>query len=133
MSTQKIDANLELMHLDLVTFINDESLDMLDEFTDDEIATKVISIAQRLLRRDFCNGHLKKGKIDYLYHINNGLKGFVSLSNDDCTGVSHTEYHPFYKDDEDGYFVGLCSLAQMINEAWYLCTTKGDNLGGNVI
>ena len=125
MNTQEIDTNLELMHLDLVTFINDEPLDMLGEFTDEEIATEVISIAQRLLRRDFCNGHLIKKsapKKDYLYHINNTLKGFVSVTNDDGeTGVSRTEYKPFFHDDEDGYFTGLCSLASMINEAWYLC------------
>ena len=133
MSTEVIETNLELMHLDLVTFINDEPLDMLEEFTDEEIATEVISIAFRLLHRDFCNGHLKKGRLDYLYSINNGMKCFVSLSNNDCTGVSRTEYKPFYKDDEDGYFAGLCSLAQMINEAWYLCTSQGDNLGAGVL
>ena len=121
MSTEVIETNLELMHLDLVTFINDEPLDMLEEFTDEEIATEVISIARRLLHRDFCNGHLKKGKIDYLYHVDNKQFGSVSMSNnDDSYGVSKTMYYPFYKDDEDGYFAGLCSLAQMINEAWYL-------------
>jgi len=121
MSTEVIETNLELMHLDLVTFINDEPLDMLEEFTDEEIVTEVISIARRLLHRDFCNGHLKKGKIDYLYHVDNKQFGSVSMSNnDDSYGVSKTMYYPFYKDDEDGYFAGLCSLAQMINEAWYL-------------
>ena len=120
MSTEVIETNLELLHLDLVTFINDEPLDMLDEFTDDEIATEVISIANRLIHRDFCNGHLRKGKIDYLYHVKNDLNGFVSISNDECTGVSRTCYYPFF-DDEDGFFAGLCNLAQMINEAWYLC------------
>ncbi|MBR1447851.1 MAG: hypothetical protein IJ588_03765 [Prevotella sp.] len=126
MSTEVIDTNLELMHLDLVTFINDEPLDMLDEFTDEEIASEVISIARRLMHRDFCNGHLtKKGHPmkDYIYSINNKYKGFVSVTNDDGeTGVSRTEYKPFYTDDpEDGAFVGLCSLASMLNEAWYHC------------
>jgi hypothetical protein len=121
MSTEAFETNLELMHLDLVTFINDEPLDMLDEFDADDLACEVISIACRLMHRSFCNGHIKKGKIDYLYSINNNLGGFVSISNDDCTGVSRTEYKPFYFDDEDGYYTGLCSLASMINEAWYLC------------
>jgi hypothetical protein len=121
MSTEMIETNLELLHLDLVTFINDEPLDILDEFTDDEIAIEVISIANRLIHRDFCNGHLKKGKVDYLYSINNALNGFVSISNNNCTGVSRTCYYPFFRDDEEGYFAGLCSLASMINEAWYLC------------
>ena len=56
---------------------------------------------------------------DYLYSINNEHKGFVSISDDCSTGVSRTEYYPFYKDDEDGWYTGLCSLAEMINEAWY--------------
>lgn len=121
MSTQIIETNLELMHLDLVTFINDEHLDMLDEFDVDYIASEVISIAYRLMFRDFCNGHIKNGKNDYLYSINNKVGGWVSISNDDTTGVSRTEYKPFYRDDEDGFFAGLCSLASMINEAWYHC------------
>lgn len=121
MSTQMIETNLEMMHLDLVTFINDEPLDMLDEFDADTIASEVISIARRLMHRDWCAGHLIKGKKDYMYKVNNQYKGFLSVSNEDSTGVSRTEYKPFYSDDEDGWFTGLCSLAQMINEAWYLC------------
>jgi len=121
MSKESIDSILELMHLDLVTFINDEPLDMLEEFKADDIAVKVISIANRLMFRDFCNGHIKFGKSDYLYSVNNKTGGWVSVSNDDSTGVSRTEYKPFFTDDEDGAFAGLCSLASMINEAWYLC------------
>lgn len=121
MSTQVIETNLELMQLDLVTFINDEPLDMLDEFEADDIASEVISIARRLMHRDFCNGHIKKGKADYLYSINNRMGGWVSISDDDCTGVSNTLFKPFYEDEEDGWFTGLCSLASMLNEAWYHC------------
>lgn len=124
MNTEALEVNLNLHEQDLIEFINNEPLDMLDEFKAEDIANEVISIAQRLLVRGFCNGHLiRKGhpKRDYLYSVNNQLKGFVSVSNEDCTGVSNTEYKPFYKDDEDGYFTGLCSLAQMINEAWYHC------------
>ena len=121
MSKESIDSILELMHLDLVTFINDEPLDMLEEFKADDIAVEVISIAHRLMFRDFCNGHIKFGKSDYLYSVNNKTGGWVSVSNDDSTGVSRTEYKPFFTDDEEGAFAGLCSLASMINEAWYLC------------
>ena len=123
MSTQIIETNLEMMHLDLVTFINDEPLDMLDEFDADYIACEVISIARRLMFRDFCNGHIKKGKNDYLYSINNKAGGWVSISDGDTgdTGVSTTMYFPFFKDEEEGYFAGLCSLASMINEEWYHC------------
>lgn len=124
MSTEAFEVNVELHKQDLIEFIDNEPLDMLDEFTAEEIADCVISIAQRLLIRGFCNGHLiKKGnrKLDYLYCINNSYKGSVSVSNEEVTGVSRTEFKPFYNDEEDGYFTGLCSLAQMINEAWYLC------------
>ncbi len=121
MSTEVIDTNLEMMHLDLVTFINDEPLDMLEDFEADEIASEVISIARRLMFRSYTNGHFEKGNTDYIYSINNKVGGWVSISDDNCTGVSKTEYKPFYKDDEDGWFTGLCSLASMLNEAWYLC------------
>lgn len=122
MSTQVIETSLEVYKQDLVEYINDEPFDMLDEFEADVIADLVISIAERLMHRDFCNGHLiKRPRVDYLYKVNNKMNGFVSISDDDCTGVSRTEYYPFFKDDEDGYFAGLTSLASMINEAWYLC------------
>ena len=124
MNSKALEVNLNLHEQDLIEFIVNEPLDMLDEFKAEDIAEEVISIAQRLLVRGFCNGHLIRKeypKRDYLYSVNNQLKGFVSVSSYDCTGVSRTEYKPFYKDDEDGYFTGLCSLAQMINEAWYHC------------
>lgn len=123
MSTEVLETSLEMMHLDLVTFINDEPLDMLDEFTADEIASKVISIARNLImyKTNIVQKQMISGDKFYGIKVNNNLKGFVSVSNDDCTGVSRTEYKPFWKDDEDGYFTGLCSLASMINEAWYLC------------
>lgn len=106
---------------DLREFMMDEILDILDQFPTEQLADEIISIGQRLMVRDFCNGHLKIGKFDYLYSINNKMKGWVSISSDDCTGVSRTEYKPFWKDEEDGWFTGLCSLASMINEAWYHC------------
>ena len=120
MSTEVLDGILESFRTDLIEYINDETFDMLNEFTDEEIADNVISIAKVLMVRDFTNGHIIKGRLDYLYKINNNHKGFVSVSNDSETGVSRTEYFPFYA-DSDGYFAGLCNLASMINEAWYLC------------
>ena len=122
MSTDYIIGHLEAMREDLIEFVNNEPLDILDEFTAEEIAECVLSIAERLMVRDFCNGHLiKYGRpnIDYLYHVSNKVGGVVSVSDACSTGVSNTLYKPFYSDDEDGYFTGLCNLAQMINEAWY--------------
>jgi hypothetical protein len=37
------------------------------------------------------------------------------------TGVSHTAFWPFYKDQDDGFLPGLTSLTEMISEAWYRC------------
>ena len=121
MSTTFVSLSLEALKEDLVEYINDEPLDMLDEFKDEEIAEYVISIANRLIHRPFCVGHMIKGKKDYLYNVNNKHCGHVSVSYDESTGVSRTMYFPFFKDEEEGYFAGLCSLASMINEAWYHC------------
>ena len=122
MSTQVIETNLELMHLDLVTYINDEPLDMLDEFTEEEIADCVLAIASHLLLPAKVVEYEIKD-YGYIVKINNTHGGWVSVSdmNTGDTGVSRTEFYPFYKDDDDGYFAGLCSLASMINEAWYHC------------
>lgn len=121
MSTEVIETNLELMRDELSEFIQDENLDILDEFEADEVADLVISMAERLLHRDFCNGRFGHSLRTYQYKVNNRYKGFVSVSDDSSTGVSRTEFKPFYNDDDEGYFTGLCSLAEMINEAYYNC------------
>lgn len=111
----------------LVEFIQDENLDIVDEenMTAERFANLVNIIGNRVR---FCS-HNKvtlfdfkmKGRTFYV-KVNNNHKGFVSVTNDDGnTGVSNTEYFPFFEDEEEGYFAGQCSLAQMINEAWYLC------------
>jgi len=122
----------------LVEFIQDENLDIVDEegMTAERFANLVNIIGNRVR---FCS-HNKVTFFDFKMNgrtfyvkVNNHHKGFVSVTNDDGdTGVSNTEYFPFFG-DEEGYFAGYCSLAQMINEAWYLCTAKGDNLLGRVI
>ena len=78
MGKDRLDMTLEAMREDLIEYINDENLDILDEFSADVLANEVISIAQRLMVRDFCNGHLIKHdnrNIDYLYSIDNSLAG----------------------------------------------------------
>lgn len=116
MSTTFVSLTLETMKEDLMEYINNEPLDMLDEFTDDEIADCVLALASHIMLPAKVVEH-QLGT--YQIKVNNNHKGFVSVSSDETTGVSRTEYFPFYKDDEDGYFIGLCSLASMINEAWY--------------
>ena len=53
MNTETLEVNLNLHEQDLIEFINNEPLDMLDEFKAEDIANEVISIAQRLLM-DVC-------------------------------------------------------------------------------
>lgn len=123
MTTDVIEQSIDILKEDLIDHINNEPLDMLEEFTDEEIADKVIEIAKTLVVRNFTNGHIikyraNKPKLDYLYKINNKIKGFVSLSDDSTTGVSRTLYRPFYHENGD-WFGGLCCLAEMLNEAYY--------------
>ena len=122
MSTNFISLTLEAMRDDLIEYINNEPLDMLNEFTEEEIADCVLAIASRLLLLANVVEHEIKD-YGYIVKVNNTHGGWVSVSdmNTGDTGVSNTMYFPFYKDDEEGYFAGLCSLASMLNEAWYLC------------
>lgn len=122
MSTEFINLHFETMRDDLIEYINDELLDMLDEFTEQEIADAVLAIASHLSLPAKVVEHEIRD-YGYIVKVSNVHGGFVSCYDKGAenTGVSHTQYFPFFKDDEDGYFAGLCSLASMINEAWYLC------------
>ena len=121
MSTLFISMSLEAFKDDLMEFIQDEPLDMLNEFTEEDIADCVLAIASHLLLPAKVVEHEIKD-YGYIVKINNTHGGWISVSdmNTGDTGVSNTMYFPFFKDD-DGYFAGLCSLASMINEAWYQC------------
>lgn len=124
MSTEVIGKTFDCLRPALIEHINDYPFDMLDEFTDEQIAEETISIAERLLVRDFCNGHIiRKGRphLDYLYSVNNKEgNAFVSFSNPASgTGVSKSLYKCFWFGDD--VFGALCNLAEMINEAWYHC------------
>ena len=122
MSTTFVSLNLEAMKDDLMEYINDEIFDMLNEFSEEEIADCVLAVASHLTLPANVVEH-KIENYGYIIKVNNTLGGWVSVSDENTgdTGVSNTMYYPFYKDDEGSYFAGLCSLASMINEAWYLC------------
>ena len=126
MSTTFVSLTLEAMKEDLMEYIHEVPLDMLDEFSEEEIADCVLAIASYLMMPEkVVEYHLVGFGGIWNYHIkvNNNLGGFVSVSCEEVgtTGVSNTMYYPFFKHEEDGYFAGLCSLASMINEAWYIC------------
>lgn len=128
-NTEKLFRKLELHKGDLMDHIYDENLDIMDVVPADKFAEQVIKIAQRLVVFMECQpqkkihgviGNVDKGCIWNVY-VTNRMEGFVSVSNDEATGVSRTLYKPFYKDNEEGWLAGLKNLADMINEAWYHC------------
>ena len=126
MSTTFVSLNLEAMKEDLMEYIINEPFDMLDEFPEEEIADCVLAIASHLIlpAKVVTEPLTSCGGIkNYQIKVNNKHQGFVSVSCEEtgCTGVSETMFFPFFKDEEEGYFAGLCSLADMINEAWYIC------------
>ena len=130
MSTETLKETLDSFKGDLVEYVTDENLDILDEVSADVFSGQVIRIAQRLVfhmrfepdkKMHGVIGNVDKGYI-WNVRVKNTKGGFVSVSDDESTGVSNTLYFPFYcSDDEEGWFAGLCSLASMINEAWYNC------------
>ena len=124
MSTERIRMASSIHEESLKEFINDENLDMLDEFSAQQIANVVIYMADafkhgnKVVQMPLFSKMANKG---YFLKANNNYQGFVSVSHIEQTGVSRTEYYPFFTDEDEGDFAGLCSLAQMINEAWYSC------------
>lgn len=126
MSTEVLTRTWEVLREPFIELVYDENLDMLDEFSAEDIASNVIHIVRRLKHEHtICTYLRKNGKLtDYQVKVRNQHKGFVSVSdvNNGNTGVSYTEYYPYFVGDyEDGDFAGLLNLAQMINEAWYHC------------
>lgn len=113
---------LDAYHNDLVEYINDENLDMLEEFTEQQIAFIVISLAIRLrikgvVSRQMVSNTGNRYEVKVFNHPR-----FVTVSNDECTGVVDTAAYPYFEDDEEeGPLYGLKNLADMLNEAWYLC------------
>ena len=126
MSTEILEKTNAVDLKPLAEFINDEILDIVDEerMTAERFAQIVQIIGNRVRfcsRNKVTDFSFKMGGKEYAVRVNNHHKGFVSVTNEDGdTGLSETEFYPFFE-DEDGWFAGLCNLAQMINEAWYLC------------
>ncbi len=113
----------ETMLQPLIEAIQDECLDIVDdeEVTAKKLACDCMDIAGRLQVNKVVEYWLHIGSKDYQVKVNNNYGGFVSVSDSCNTGVSRTLYYPYYEDEDGNAFAGLMSLAQMINEAWYLC------------
>ena len=124
MSTEVLQSTFALLKDDLVEGIQDENLDILDEFSAEYLAEQVILIAHSLAIRPVVTHKLRrydKKWVQYTLKVNNKHGGFVSVSDDSGTGVSRTLYYPYKPDDEESPYSALMNLAQMINEAWYQC------------
>ena len=133
MKPMEVFRELPKFKADLEEYINDEILDVMDVIPAEELAKQVIKIAQRIAifwidRPQMpIHGVIGHERTIWNVKVRNYRPGWVSVSSDEKTGVSKTEYLPFYSaDDEEGWFAGLKNLASMINEAWYLCE-KGNN------
>ena len=127
MSTEVLEKANAVDLQPLVEFIQDECLDIVDgeKMTAERFARIVSIIGNRVRLCDknkVTDYSFKIGGQEYAVRVNNNYKGFVSVTNEDGdTGLSETQYYPYFEDEEEGWFAGQCCLAQMINEAWYLC------------
>lgn len=111
----------------ILELLNDEIYDICDEFEPTSVADAVECILCRLKAKEVCNpaclGPVVTCELgSFTFKVSNKHRGFVSCSDNDngCTGVSRTEYYPYYTDD-DGSDDGLKNLIEMMNEAFYAC------------
>ena len=118
MSTEVFNECAKCSEAVLAEIIQDENLDIVDDvnITAWDFSNYVIYLSKVLRTYWLIDDEYKGMKI----RIRNCLRGSVSVSNDECTGVSETLYYPFPLNDDD-LFGAWLNLAQMINEAWYQC------------
>ena len=118
MSTEVMNRVGNCMEAQLAEIIQDDCLDIVqdEKVTAWDFANYVIYLSKVLRVSPFIEDEYKGMKIKIANHLN----GYVSVSSDDSTGVSRTKYFPLPLHDDDVFSAWL-NLAQMINEAWYLC------------
>lgn len=118
MSTDFMNQCGKCLESELAEIIQDDCLDIVDgeKITAFDFANYVIYLSKVLRSHPIVEDEYKGMKIK----VRNCLKGSVSVSIDDSTGLSETLHKPFPTDDDDVFGAWL-NLAQMINEAWFLC------------
>jgi hypothetical protein len=118
MSTEMMNQCGKCLESELAEIIQDDCLDIVDgeKITAFDFANYVIYLSKVLRSYPIVEDEYKGMKIK----VRNCLNGSVSVSIDDCTGLSETFHKPFPTDDDDVFGAWL-NLAQMINEAWFLC------------
>jgi hypothetical protein len=106
------------METELAEIISNDCLDIVDgeNVTAWDFANYVMYLSKVLRVCWLVEDEYKGMKIK----VRNCLRGSVSVSCGESTGLSETLYKPFPTDDED-IFGAWLNLAQMINEAWYNC------------
>ena len=118
MSTEVLNMVGKCTEAQLAEIIQEDCLDIVDgeNITAWDFANYVIYISKVLRGYWYITDEYKGLQITF----RNCLHGSVSVSDGNNTGLSETLYWPFPTDDED-IFGAWLNLAQMINEAWFLC------------
>lgn len=121
MSTEVLNQCANCMEVELAEIISNDCLDIVDgeNITAWDFANYVVYLSKALRVYWLVEDEYKGMKIK----VRNCLRGSVSVSDEDSTGLSETLYKPFPTDDED-IFGAWLNLAQMINEAWFLCKNR---------
>ena len=103
-----------------ISYLEDNNLDMQEEFTNDQIATCVRNIVSRLNRQGGMRQQTIRADLGNLQvKVKNCSSGsFISVSTSTSTGVSRNMVEIFKVDKvADFDEVGVC--IDMLNEAWY--------------
>lgn len=118
MSTEVMNKCGNCMETQLAEIIQDDCLDIVDggKITAWDFANYVMYLSKVLRSYPVVEDEYKGMKIK----VRNCLCGSVSVSINGETGLSETMHKPFPTDDEN-IFGAWLNLAQMINEAWFLC------------
>ena len=99
--------------------VNDECYDMTEEVSVENIVKFVSDIVPMLFKVKV--ERIKAGReYKYIVKVKNDKESYVSMSDDEQTGVSRSVYYIFENPLEPTYDE-LKTFIEMINEAWYLC------------
>ena len=108
---------------ELTEYIDDASFDIIGENMTNERFANIIfrlMLKIRLNNSKVTDYTIRIGNRDFAIRVNNNKGGFVSVTNDQGdTGISNTMFYPFYMDG-DNWVNGCTTLADMVNEAFYL-------------
>ena len=103
-----------------ISYLEDNNLDMQEEFTNDQIATCVRNIVSRLNRQGGVRQQTVRADLGNLQvKVKNCSSGsYISVSTATSTGVSRNMVEIFRVDKvANSDEVGIC--IDMLNEAWY--------------